>query len=86
MAGKFGGKQPGAGRPRGSVSQKTLEVQAYAKGVVEDPEVRAQILAQAQAGLLPPPVMTMLFHYAYGRPKETIDVTVEQTVYQVEMA
>lgn len=80
------GRPKTGGRQAGTPNKRTQEIQAYARGIVEDPEVRAQVLAQAQAGLLAPGVLIMLFHYSYGKPKESIDITVAQTVYQVEMA
>ena len=50
--------QPGqsgnpAGRPRGSRNKRIIDGEAYARAIVEDPEVRAQLLKQAQQGVLP---------------------------------
>lgn len=45
-----------------------------AQSILEDPLVQQRMLADAQKGRLPPPVMTMLFHYAYGKPKDTVKV------------
>lgn len=72
MAGK-GGRQPGAGRPKGSLNQRKIDGQAYARAIVEDPEVRAQLLKQAQQGVLPYVLMQMFFAYAYGKPAEVLE-------------
>jgi len=71
--------QPGqsgnpAGRPRGSRNQRVIDGEAYARAIVEDPEVRAQLLKQAQQGILPYVLMQMFFAYAYGKPVEVVDV------------
>jgi hypothetical protein len=50
----------------------TREVQALAKSIVEDPAVLAKLRSQARLGKLAPPVMAMLFYYAYGKPRETV--------------
>jgi hypothetical protein len=50
----------------------TREVKALAAGILEDPLVQAKLLEQAQRGRLAPAVMGLLFHYAYGKPKETV--------------
>jgi hypothetical protein len=54
-----------------------MRANTYAKpvegaGILEDPLVQATLLAQAQRGTLPPAVMSLLFHCAYGKPKETV--------------
>jgi hypothetical protein len=41
--------------------------------MVEDPEVRAQLLKQAQQGVLPYVLMQMFFAYAYGKPVEVVE-------------
>ncbi len=65
----------GGGRPKGSLSLKTLQIQAFCKSIVEDPEYRAAILQRArtnQLGSMEP----VIWAYGYGRPKETIDLHV----------
>ena len=71
--------QPGqsgnpAGRPKGSRNQRLIDGETYARAIVDDPEVRAQLLKQAQQGVLPPALMQMFFTYAFGKPVEVVDV------------
>jgi hypothetical protein len=63
-------KPPTSGRKPGGLNKRTLEIQAYARGILEDPQVQAMILCQARNGSLPPAVLVLLFHYSYGRPVE----------------
>jgi hypothetical protein len=63
-----------AGRKKGVPTKATREVKALAQSILEDPVVQQRMLSDAQKGKLPPPVMTMLFHYAYGKPKDTLKV------------
>ena len=65
-----GGKRPGAGRKPGALNKRAGGVEAWARSVVEDPLVQARLLADAQQGALAPPLMALMFHYAYGRPSE----------------
>ena len=60
------------GRPKGAQNKATREVKALAQGILEDPVVQATLLNQAQRAKLAPAMMSLLFHYAYGKPKETV--------------
>jgi len=60
------------GRKKGVQNKVTREVKALAASITEDPHVQATLLRQAQRGRLAPAVMVLLFHYAYGKPKETL--------------
>jgi hypothetical protein len=64
------------GRKMGTPNKATVEVRAWARGVVEDPQVHATTLDMARTGRLAPAVLIELLHYAYGKPKETTDLTV----------
>ena len=74
MANGYGGKREGAGRKHGARNKRTQEVEAYARGIVEDPEVRAMMRQQAREGMLPAPIVLMLHAYAYGKPVERVEV------------
>jgi hypothetical protein len=50
------------------------EARLFALQVVRDPAYRARLLQDARHGKLPPAVHTMLWHYAYGKPVEQIEV------------
>ena len=70
------GSAPGerrGGRQVGSRNKRALDGEAYARALVEDPEVRAQLLTQAQQGVLPFVLMQMFFAYAYGKPIEVVE-------------
>jgi hypothetical protein len=71
---------PGPGRPKGSVNKTTLAQKAFASRVLGDPgtpafdEFVASTRKQLLAGILPPVILTLILHYAYGKPKETVEV------------
>ena len=50
-----------------------MDGEAYARAIVEDPEVRAALLKQAQQGVLPPVLVQTLLAYAFGKPVEVIE-------------
>ena len=83
--GSAGGPKPGAGRPKGSPNAKTIMIREYASGIVNDPRVRATLLAQAADGTLAPALYQLFFHYAFGKPEDKLDVKIEQTIYSVEL-
>lgn len=68
------GRKTGGGSRKGRPNKRTIDGEAYARAIVEDPDVRAQLLTQAQQGVLPCVLMQMFFAYAYGKPHEVVDV------------
>lgn len=62
------------GKRKGVPNKVTRAVKAIATSIVEDPTVQATLLKQARRGRLAPAVMVLLFHYAYGKPKDTLAV------------
>lgn len=81
--GKFLPGHPGA-KPKGAVAKTTKAIREFAQSVLEDEQYRKNLRARASAGELGALEVT-LYHYAYGKPKETMDVTVEHTIYTVEL-
>lgn len=76
----------GNGRPKGALNRTTIEVREAARAIVDDPDYREAlkirlILGQASH------METLLWHYAYGKPKETVeiqaDITVEKVVREI---
>lgn len=72
--GAFVKGDPRAGRPRGVPNKVTIEVREWARSILEDKAVQARTLAQARAGKLPPAIFNELLHYAYGKPKDTVEL------------
>jgi len=66
----------GLGRPKGTRGEhkKTKEARQFASSIIDDPIYRANLLARAQTGTLAPGIEQMLWHYAKGKPKDTVDV------------
>jgi hypothetical protein len=68
------GKKTG-GRVKGSVNKATPEIREGARAFVEDAQGRAMLLLQYQNGSLHPSLVQMFFHYAYGKPKESLELS-----------
>jgi hypothetical protein len=62
------------GRPRGARNRATLSAKVFAESVLHDPAVQARILDDARRGRLAPQVLTLLMAYAWGKPKEHIEL------------
>ena len=73
-------------RPVRQPTRTTLAVRDWATGIVEDPKVQAQLLADARAGRLHPSLMTALLAYAYGKPRETASAEPMIPMSQIEDA
>lgn len=62
-----------AGKPKGP-NKTTVEIRAVARALLEDPDYQAALkvrLALGTAG----PVEPLLYHYGYGKPKDTLELT-----------
>jgi hypothetical protein len=65
-------KTPGSGRKRGTPNKRTLDGEAWARAIVDDPQVRKVLLEQARAGILPTEILRTLLAYAFGKPPEVM--------------
>lgn len=66
------GAKPGerrGGRTAGTPNKATREIKAAARLMVEKPAYRAELEKRILEGKAPH-METLLFHYAYGKPKE----------------
>ena len=68
------GRKTGGGSRKGRPNKRTVDGETYARAIVEDAQVRTQLLQQAQAGILPTEILKALLAYAFGKPVEVVDV------------
>jgi hypothetical protein len=66
-------KRGGPGRPPGVPNKASSEIKEAARSIVEDAEYVESLKRRVKAGRAPH-METLLFHYAYGKPKETVDL------------
>ena len=71
---KKGKAGPGPGRPKGSLNKCTIEAKQLARGLLNDPTYRQNLRADLKKRNLEASIEAMLWHYAYGKPKEQIEV------------
>ena len=64
------------GRRKGTPNKVTAEARAVCAAILDDPTYRTNLTARARAGTLAPAVEAMLWHYAFGKPRDSLDVTV----------
>ena len=62
------------GRPKGSKDKRTIEAQQLAARLVDDPDYRKKLLADMRVRKVAPAIEVMLWHYAYGKPKDMVEV------------
>lgn len=66
----------GTGRPKGRLNNVTLEARDFARCILDSEEYRASLMRRIQADTLPPQIESLLYHYRYGKPKDTLEVNV----------
>ena len=66
---------PRAGRRKGVQNKVTREVRDLARAMVQDEAYLTKLTRDLHAGKLPTQLVVMLWHYAYGKPKETHEIS-----------
>jgi hypothetical protein len=76
---RAGGRPKGlpktGGRKKGVVNKVTREVRDWARALFEDPQVQAKTLSMMQDMTIPSGIYNELLHYAYGKPKEMVELS-----------
>jgi hypothetical protein len=72
------------GRKKGVLNKRTIEIREFARGVLEDPEYRAQLKSRLLKGTSPA-IEQLLYYYAYGKPIDRIQLVgpVAQEVHRL---
>lgn len=63
----------GPGRKKGIPNKRSLEIQEFARGLLEDPAYQVQLRARLIAGKTPV-IEQLLYYYAYGKPVDRIEL------------
>jgi len=64
----------GPGRPKGSLNKRTLEAKAFARQLVSDPIYLQNLQTALEERKVEASIEAMIWHYAYGKPKESVEV------------
>lgn len=64
-------RRGGPGRPKGVPNKATRDIQAFSRAQLEDPAYVAALRERLIEGKAPH-METLLAHYAYGKPKDTM--------------
>ena len=74
--GKFTPNHPKlGGRARGTPNKRTVYGREFAERLCKDSDYLASVEARAKAGKLPPGVEVMLWYYAHGKPRESLELS-----------
>ena len=74
-----------AGRPKGALSRVTRLGRAFALQFVESAEYRASIERRIKNDTLPAAVENNLLAYAFGKPKEVIDINLNDATMEADL-
>ena len=64
------------GRKMGTPNKATIEIKEIARSLVDGPVYRHNLERRLKSGRLAPAMEQTLWAYAYGKPKDTTDLTV----------
>ena len=73
------GKPKTGGRKAGTTNKATVEIKELARSLLEDPVYQAKLTQRLRDGAAAQ-IEQMLYHYAYGKPKERFEVSKETTL------
>jgi len=65
---------PRAGRPKGARNKATRDVKALCSTLVDDPAYLRKLRDRLLRGRIPPAVECLIWHYAKGKPKDTVKI------------
>lgn len=63
------------GRKKGTPNKVTVEVKDVCRRLVEDPEYLASLQTRLKAGTMQSGLESMIWAYAYGKPKESLELS-----------
>ena len=62
------------GRPKGVPNKVTVQVKELCRGLVEDAAYQLRFQRDWRARRLPPRMEELVWHYAYGKPVQAVDL------------
>lgn len=76
------GKPKTGGRQTGTPNKATVEIKEFARSILEDPLYQKRLKDRVIQGKAPQ-IEVLLFHYAYGKPKEHFSVERDSTLEEL---
>ena len=73
--GRFVKGDPRAGRPKGVKNKATIEIRDFARAILDSEAYQKSLARRVVDGTLAPGIEALIYHYAYGKPKEIVEHT-----------
>lgn len=73
---------PGPGRPKGVPNKATLAIKEFARSVLEDADYKRKLIGRIQSGRAGR-MEELLHFYAYGKPKEVVQVEGSESLAEI---
>ena len=67
------GQKGGPGRPKASANKYTGDMRVFCRSLIENPTYRKDLEVKFKDGKQTPAMEQMVWYYAYGKPKETLE-------------
>lgn len=63
------------GRTKGTPNKASGEISTRCKALIESEDYQQMFVSRLTHGTLPPALEALTWHYAYGKPKERVELT-----------
>jgi hypothetical protein len=74
------------GRQKGTPNKITVEARAAAALIVDDPIYRRTLARDMRARTVQPAIESLLWHYAKGKPKDVVEISLDVTARAAQIA
>lgn len=71
------------GRPKGVPNKATTHIKELATRILNTPAYLANLQKRVESGKVHPAVESMLHHYAYGKPKDVVQVEGSESLAEI---
>lgn len=76
-------RRGGPGRPKGLPNHATREARELSRLIVQDPNYFKHLKKRMIAGDAPPAVECMCWYYAFGKPRERVELAADKSLAQL---
>jgi len=74
------------GRPKGVPNKATQAIKAFASELLSLEKYKARLINRLETGKIHPAIEVLLYHYAYGKPRDVVQVEGSESLSEILQA